>query len=486
MPGFASKKQYRMMMAILHEGNKAKTKRGDSGPPRSVIERYSGKEDDLPDSKDQEHRGGKWDHKKNKVYKSLKNGVGIVIVDPDGLILMGRSTESGQWSLPGGHIEEGETAVNAAIRELEEETGFKLEGEPSILEEKENGDRSYFFKLKSRPAVKNTNELQDVGFYNINTLDLSKVRLCCISTLKEYAKKHLKKSTKLVDMIACELLEKNIIRSNEVGSAVHEFTHGDAIKLIGNGTFRILRDIVKDMENDTITDKKIGSYTVHIRKHANDIYSGRIDDGLKTIHQFVNRSLPALTGELMSVFEWYLPEDTKEFEVHGEEALTDDTIKDGISKLVHNYRTKNLADIYDEMENIREEIRNGNAIDLQQAEQKIMKLFDKIETTLRETQDKHNSLTRRVGDEIDELENKLLDLQSKIDSLSKKPSKVEAFSTEKTNPNKILNEYYSYLPKPRVIIEPSGRIIIDFAQEWTSDDKGNFLNDMKAKIIKRK
>jgi hypothetical protein len=53
---------------------------------------------------------------------------------------------------------------------------------------------------------------------------------------------------------------------------------GARIKLIGNGTFRILRDIVKDMENDTITDKKIGSYTIHIRKHANDIYSGRIDD----------------------------------------------------------------------------------------------------------------------------------------------------------------------------------------------------------------
>jgi hypothetical protein len=230
----------------------------------------------------------------------------------------------------------------------------------------------------------------------------------------------------------------------------------------------------------------LGAYTVHIRKHANDVYSGRIDDGLKTIHQFVNRSLPALTGELMSVFEWYLPEDTKKFEVHDEEVLSDETITTGISKLVHNYRTKNLADIYDEMENIREEIRNGNAIDLQQAEQKIMKLFDKLETSLRETQDKHDSLTRRVGDEIDELESKLLDLQSKIDSLSKEPSKVEAFSTEKPNPNKILNEYYSYLPKPRVVIEPTGKIIIDFTPEWTNDDKGNFLNDMKAKIIKRK
>lgn len=477
------------MMAILHEGNKAKTKRGDSGPPKSVAEHYSGKDKDLPESKHKEHEGGKWDHdkkhKEKKVHKSIKNGVGVVVVNPEGLILMGRGA-NGQWSLPGGHIESGETAEDAAIRELEEETGLKISGKLELIHDKDNGDKGYLYRLKELKPVHNTDELQDVGFYKLNNINLDNVRSCCIDTLKEYGKMHLKKSTKLVDMLVCEQLEKNIIRTSEVDSAVHEFTHGDAIKLVGNGAFRILKDVVKGMENDTITSKKIGSYTLHMRKHANDIYSGRIDDGLKTIHQFVNRSLPALTGELMSVFEWYLPEDMKELEVHEDDKLTDDTIHDGISKLVHNYRTKNLADIYDEMENIREEIRNGNAVDLQQAENKIMKLFDKIESSLKDTQEKHNSLARRAGDEIDELENKLLDLQSKIDKLSKKPSKIEAFSTEPSNPNKILNEYYSYLPKPRVIIEPSGKITIEFAPDWSGDDKSNFLNDMKAKVIKKK
>jgi len=492
MPGFASKRQYRMIMAILHEGNKAKTKRGDSGPPRSVISRYesSGKEDDLPESKEKsgpEH-GGKWDHKKDKKHKKLhkshKAGVGIVVVSSDGCILLGR--KDGLWSLPGGHIEEGETPEVAAVRELEEETGLKLQESPSIIETREDGDRGFFIKLKDKPFVKDSDELQDVGFYSVGSIDFSKLRPCSAMTINVYAKKILNKSTKLVDMLAYEVLEKNIIRTDAVAEAVHEFTHGDALKLVGNGMFRVLKKLVKDMKDDTISSKKLSNFTLHIRKHANDIYSGRVDDGLKTVYQFVNRSLPSLTGELMSIFEWYTDEDLKEFDLLDEDKLPDDTIEDGIKKLAHNYRTKNLADIYDEMENIREEIRHGAAVDLQQAEHKIMSLFDKLENTLRDTQEKHNSLTRRVGDDLDDVEAKLLELQSKIEQLSKKPTKVEAFSTETTNPNKIFNEFYSYLPKPRVVIEPSGKIIIDFSPEWTNDEKSNFLSDMKAKIIKRK
>jgi ADP-ribose pyrophosphatase YjhB (NUDIX family)/SepF-like predicted cell division protein (DUF552 family) len=493
MPGFASKRQYRMMMAILHEGNKAKTKRGDSGPPKSVISRYesSGKEDDLPESKDKsgpEH-GGNWDNKKEKKHKKLhkskdKAGVGIVVVSSDGCILLGR--KNGEWSLPGGHIEGGETPEAAVIRELEEETGLKLKDKPQIIETREDNDTGFYVKLSDKPFVKDSSELQDVAFYNINSIDFNKIRQCSALTINVYAKKILNKSTKLVDMIAYEALEKNIIRSDRVADAVHEFTHGDALRLVGNGMFRILKNIIKDMGDDTISSQKIGNFTLHIRKHANDIYSGRVDDGLKTVYQFVNRSLPALTGELMSIFEWYTEEDFKEFEPIEDDKLPDEVIEEGIKKLTHNYRTKNLADIYDEIENIREEIRNGTAVDLQQAEHKIMSLFDKLEDSLRHTQEKHNGLAQKVGDDLDDVENKLRELQSKVEELSKKPTKVEAFSTEPANPSRVFNEFYSYLPRPKVVIEPNGRIIIDFSSEWTSDEKSNFLNDMKAKIIKRK
>ena len=44
-------------------------------------------------------------------------------------VLIGRTDRSGRllWSLPKGHIEEGETAEQAAVREVEEETGISGE-----------------------------------------------------------------------------------------------------------------------------------------------------------------------------------------------------------------------------------------------------------------------------------------------------------------------------------------------------------------------
>ncbi|HYC98624.1 NUDIX hydrolase [Brevundimonas sp.] len=43
------------------------------------------------------------------------------------LIRRGRPPRQGEWSLPGGRIEPGERAVDAALRELREETGVEAE-----------------------------------------------------------------------------------------------------------------------------------------------------------------------------------------------------------------------------------------------------------------------------------------------------------------------------------------------------------------------
>lgn len=53
--------------------------------------------------------------------------VGVVCLRGDEVLLIRRGTppRQGEWSLPGGRIEPGETATDAAIRELREETGVE-------------------------------------------------------------------------------------------------------------------------------------------------------------------------------------------------------------------------------------------------------------------------------------------------------------------------------------------------------------------------
>lgn len=53
--------------------------------------------------------------------------VGAVALDNDCLLLIrrGRGPAAGEWSVPGGRVEEGETLAEAVVRELLEETGIE-------------------------------------------------------------------------------------------------------------------------------------------------------------------------------------------------------------------------------------------------------------------------------------------------------------------------------------------------------------------------
>ena len=58
-------------------------------------------------------------------FASPVPAVGIVCLRGDAVLLIrrGKAPKMGEWSLPGGRIEPGERAVDAALRELAEETG---------------------------------------------------------------------------------------------------------------------------------------------------------------------------------------------------------------------------------------------------------------------------------------------------------------------------------------------------------------------------
>ncbi len=63
-----------------------------------------------------------------------KVGIGVIIQNGDNEILIGKrkGSHSPYFSIPGGHLEKGETFEEAAIKEVYEETGLKI-GNPKVI-----------------------------------------------------------------------------------------------------------------------------------------------------------------------------------------------------------------------------------------------------------------------------------------------------------------------------------------------------------------
>jgi len=495
------------MMAIIHGKDKGKTSARGDRVPESVASKYtgSGPSESAPDSKGKEHEGGKWgDKKANKdklerkkkkaslrksfekyLIKNERQGAGCVVLNADGQILLGKRSDTGQWATPGGHVDEGESFEEAARRELREEAGLVAKDCEEIMSGRYRGyDTKQFIVTSYRGRLKGNGEMLGLQFFDPYNIPWDELTDYTYDALSAAIKEKLSKSNKLKDMVAYEELQKNIIRSGGAPhNTVFEVTHGDALRLIGNGTFRMLRDAVKDMGDEDFRELKVDNYTLNIRKHVNDVYSGRITDGLKQIHQFTNKSLPAVSAELMSVFEWYLPEDEKELEIVDESELDGGVIEGGLNELIDKYKKHNIVNIYTEMENIREELRHGMTVDIQQVEQRMMKLFDKLESTLLTVVDKHNTLNHDAGESVDVLEDKLIQLQEKIEQMSKQPVTVSAYSSSPSDDKKVHSEFYPYLTRPSVSISPDGHIKISFDSDWTGMERENFLNDMKARAV---
>lgn len=88
---------------------------------------------------------------------------------------------SGWWSVPAGHIEEGEGPTTAAIRELYEETGLSIEPEqlstPLVYmypsEDKSHERVSLFYEISEfigEPRLMETEKADDAGWFDIDSL----------------------------------------------------------------------------------------------------------------------------------------------------------------------------------------------------------------------------------------------------------------------------------------------------------------------------
>jgi predicted NUDIX family NTP pyrophosphohydrolase len=67
------------------------------------------------------------------LYRRGARGLEVLLVHPGGPFW--RAKDQGAWSLAKGEIEPGEEPAACALREFEEETGTRLEGEPAPLGE---------------------------------------------------------------------------------------------------------------------------------------------------------------------------------------------------------------------------------------------------------------------------------------------------------------------------------------------------------------
>jgi 8-oxo-dGTP pyrophosphatase MutT (NUDIX family) len=64
-----------------------------------------------------------WNDPDAPTPNSLVPACGVLAVDDDGRVLLQRRRDTGQWAIPMGKMELGETPTQCAIRETQEETG---------------------------------------------------------------------------------------------------------------------------------------------------------------------------------------------------------------------------------------------------------------------------------------------------------------------------------------------------------------------------
>jgi 8-oxo-dGTP diphosphatase len=130
--------------------------------------------------------------KQGKKYWGRK-GAGIFFTDGKKVLLLKRSNKGdngGKWGLPGGKVEEGETDIDAAIREAKEECG-KVKGKRfEKLEEKDHHHywTTFFFRVDEPFSCKLSDEHTKWKWFEFEELKDIKLH----PSLKKNLKRHLK------------------------------------------------------------------------------------------------------------------------------------------------------------------------------------------------------------------------------------------------------------------------------------------------------
>ena len=114
----------------------------------------------------------------------IRLGCSASIFDERGRILLTRRTDNGQWCLPGGRMESGESAAEACEREVLEETGLSVRvkrlvgvySHPDQLVVYPDGNKAHVVALHFEAEVTGgeaglSDETTDIGYFTFDDIE---------------------------------------------------------------------------------------------------------------------------------------------------------------------------------------------------------------------------------------------------------------------------------------------------------------------------
>ncbi|NEO86818.1 MAG: NUDIX hydrolase [Spirulina sp. SIO3F2] len=115
------------------------------------------------------------------IFRHPVTGVTLIVRLPDERIVLVRRRDDGKWSLPGGFIDWGESAPQAARRELREETNLELQSISRLVgiysaPERDPRLHSISIVLEIQASgileIQDTLELSDIQAFSVDELPL--------------------------------------------------------------------------------------------------------------------------------------------------------------------------------------------------------------------------------------------------------------------------------------------------------------------------